>query len=218
MDLPEPELKSDVVAPCDGDQALFAFLLRLPSEQLDSLFTSEALPRSREASQGICLRALFAEEEPRPRRDFLRRLKILVPERVLSPLLSGTRINRARESSKPCALHATSRPGALHDARLADVSAAREREVHPQLSNVPETIGWISLAQLARELLGRGGARSARDWCKQHRVPYVRDGKHNWVRVEAVQQALDALAVRGTKSSGRSDAVGQAAAAMMRRR
>ena|SRR6266545_3375926 len=53
-------------------------------------------------------------------------------------------------------------------------------------------VGYISTVELAR-LLGKATGRAGRDWCKRHGIPYRRDGKVNWVRMEDVRRVLDGL-------------------------
>ena len=63
-----------------------------------------------------------------------------------------------------------------------------ETAQHPAL-----ILGEITTAALAQQVLGRGNARSARDWCQRHGVPYRRDGKLNWVLLADVRRVLEGL-------------------------
>jgi hypothetical protein len=53
-------------------------------------------------------------------------------------------------------------------------------------------VGYISTVELAK-LLGKATGRAGRDWCKRHSIPYRRDGKVNWVRIEDVRRVLEGL-------------------------
>lgn len=77
-------------------------------------------------------------------------------------------------------------------------------------------IGMITTAALAR-VLGKSSARAGRDWCQRHRIPYRRDGKHNWVRLTDLQRVLDTLPVHG-ETAARDDAAAAAVAALMKTR
>ena len=83
----------------------------------------------------------------------------------------------------------------LRSKMLRPMNAAPTVEQHPV-----RAIGWISLAALAL-VLGRTNARAARDWCNRHGVPYRRDGKHGFARVDDVQRAMEALPLRGDSAN-----------------
>jgi hypothetical protein len=81
------------------------------------------------------------------------------------------------------------------------------------LAEHPSTaIGWISLCELSR-VLGRSTARAARDWCVRHDVPYKRDGKHNFARLEDIKRALEALPSRAFSDKSAEDRAAAARAA-----
>ncbi len=56
--------------------------------------------------------------------------------------------------------------------------------------------GWITFDVLARAL-EKKYARAARDWCQVRGVPYRRDGKVNWVRLEDVRRYIDGCPLAG---------------------
>ena len=89
----------------------------------------------------------------------------------------------------------------------------------PALDSHPAAaVGMITTAALAR-VLGKGNARAARDWCQRHRIPYRRDGKHNWVRLADVKRVLDNLPVHGASCpEPRDEAATTAVAALTGRR
>lgn len=83
-------------------------------------------------------------------------------------------------------------------------------EQHPAAA-----LGEITTAALARHILGRGNARSGRDWCQRHGVPYRRDGKLNWVRLVDVRRVLDGLPLRSISTDWASAEAAEAAVATL---
>lgn len=79
------------------------------------------------------------------------------------------------------------------------------------------SLGWITLKQLGAEILhstAKCPARAARDWCQSRGVPYRRDGKVNWVRIQDVQRHLDGI--KAEAANDRSESVNAAVAAIQR--
>lgn len=75
------------------------------------------------------------------------------------------------------------------------MSAAKNLEQHPA-----NALGEITLAAFARDILGTKSAhagRVGRDWCQARGVPYRRDGKVNWVRLDDVRKYLASRPVAG---------------------
>lgn len=104
--------------------------------------------------------------------------------------------------------------GAFSESALPMIGGAGD-EV---LAHSAEAIGHITTAALA-QVLGKANARAARDWCQRHRIPYRRDGKHNWVRLADVKRVLDNLPVHGaSRSQPRDEAASTAVAALTGRR
>lgn len=60
-------------------------------------------------------------------------------------------------------------------------------------------LGWISHKVLAEKVLGKSGARAARNWCQARNVPYRRDGQNNWSRIDDVKRAIEELPMHGPK-------------------
>lgn len=54
-------------------------------------------------------------------------------------------------------------------------------------------VGWISTAGIAL-ILGSDDPRTGKQWCIRHEVPYVRDGKYNYARIDHVRAAFDKIA------------------------
>lgn len=76
-------------------------------------------------------------------------------------------------------------------------------------------IGQLTTRALAA-VLGVKNARVARDWCRRHRIPCRRDGKFNWVSLDEILRALDALGAEARAQHESSKvAATRAAAAIM---
>ncbi len=77
---------------------------------------------------------------------------------------------------------------------LVDLLAERVAAKRPPMEHhLSAALGWVSLAVLGAELLGSTAPGAGADWCKRHGVPYRRDGKHNFARLEDVRRALEGL-------------------------
>lgn len=89
----------------------------------------------------------------------------------------------------------------------------------PPASNLLESpiadLGVVTMAALA-PLLGKGTARAVRDWCQRHRIPYRRDGKHNWVAVADFRAVIAGLPLCASASERRAPAAMAAVASLMR--
>lgn len=97
----------------------------------------------------------------------------------------------------------------------AEAPARAEREGSAQRT-LPTSapLEYTTLAAFAA-MLGKDCARAARDWCRRHGVPYRRDGKHNWVRVDDVRRAIEGLPqCHSSNTNERAAAVAAAVAAM----
>lgn len=118
-----------------------------------------------------------------------------------------------------------------------NVAASPEVQGHPGLANHDEellgaetfvrpsdrliahpaqAVGLITTAALA-QVLGKGNARAARDWCQRHRIPYRRDGKFNWVALDDVRRTLEGLPLHATEDD-RARAAAAAVATLTRKR
>jgi hypothetical protein len=67
----------------------------------------------------------------------------------------------------------------------------------PALSPIPEeppneATQWRTLDAEAQRR-GFASARALRDWCKKQQVPYIRNGKYNWVSPASIDDAIERL-------------------------
>jgi hypothetical protein len=64
------------------------------------------------------------------------------------------------------------------------------RQLSPLLEEeLRDSAEWRTLEAEAKRR-GLPTARALRDWCKRHQVPYVRDGKNNWVKPRDIDAAI----------------------------
>lgn len=94
-------------------------------------------------------------------------------------------------------------------AALAEVEPSGLPATHPALA-----LQYLTLAEFAR-VLGKATARSARDWCQRHQVQYRRDGKHNWVYLDDVRQALERLPLHHAPNNDVRESAADAAVAAL---
>lgn len=91
----------------------------------------------------------------------------------------------------------------------------RSHPVRGVLESPIADLGVVTMAALA-PLLGKDTARAVRDWCQRHRIPYRRDGKHNWVALADVRAVIAGLPLCAPASERRAPAAMAAVASLMR--
>ncbi|TAK20525.1 MAG: hypothetical protein EPO40_31175 [Myxococcaceae bacterium] len=94
---------------------------------------------------------------------------------------------------------------------------SRSPDSDESLGGLSLGLGAAAMAALA-PYLGKDNARSVRDWCQRHRIPYRRDGKHNWVALADVRAVIAGLPLCTSASERRAPAAMAAVASLMGRK